>query len=138
MTWQEAVLTILLLAAAPSQDVELGPHAPLGCQPCHVTDSQGRAVGPVSLIDRQERICLPCHDAIVGPQPTPHPVFLPGHPDLAIFPSFEYPKHVLPAAFPLDAQGRVTCSTCHAIHGGAPKLLRSQDFWNCQQCHRDR
>ena len=134
-----ALIGLLFVTAASAAEIEMGPHALLGCKPCHVTNAEGRAIGPVSLIHDQEQICLPCHDGVVGPLPRPHPFFTPIHPLPSDFPSFHYPKHLLPGAFPLDTQGRVTCSTCHDVHSDSPVLLRSAaTFWTCQPCHPER
>jgi hypothetical protein len=138
MDWRPLTLILLLLALTPAAADEPRVHSQIGCDPCHVTNAKGKAAGPISMIHDQERICLPCHDGVFGPTPTPHPMFIPGPPKQKLYPAFQPPNHPLPPQFPLDDQGRVTCSTCHAIHGDAHKLLRDASFWNCVPCHRER
>lgn len=56
-------------------------------------------------------VCLQCHDGLVrdgrevwDPDAGHHPVFM-------------KPERALPAFFPLDERGQITCTTCHSAHG---------------------
>lgn len=112
----------LLLAAGPALAVEMGPHARIACSDCHLKASGGRTAKPWSLIADQEFTCLGCHDDPSMPHRINHPVFV-------------VPRIAIPADWPLDAQGRLTCSTCHSIHQTAPTLLRTAGSWGCLDCH---
>jgi predicted CXXCH cytochrome family protein len=140
MDWVTLASLVLLAAASVTEtEIEMGPHQHLGCEPCHVTNAEGRPIGPISMIHDQDAICLPCHDGVSAPHPRPHPfVVFHTHPFSDITPAFVYPTHPLPSNYPLDERGRVTCSTCHAVHSNAPVLLRSTEPWNCILCHPNR
>jgi predicted CXXCH cytochrome family protein len=102
-------------------DTVLGVHAMLDCRDCHVVGADGVPMVPIELLGTQETICAGCHrDAIEASHATG---FIPRRP--------------LPKAYPLDREGRLTCSTCHELHGQAPALLRAgepgRDF--CGPCH---
>jgi predicted CXXCH cytochrome family protein len=45
---------------------------------------------------------------------------------------------VLPEEFPLDAEGRLTCATCHNPHVGDPGATRGVEVGMeiCVACHR--
>jgi len=116
-TW--LLTAALLLVAGPAAAVEMGPHAGSPCSGCHVTDSAGQ---PVGLIDDQQSTCQRCHAGDADPHSSDHPVFV-------------APKTPIPADLPLDAQGRLTCSTCHIIHVATPSLLRTGATWSCRNCH---
>ena len=103
--------------------VPLGPHADLPCSACHLPGPDGSPLLPVALVADQEFLCAECHpDAITARHAASHP-------------SGFVPKRALPAGFPLDAQGRLTCSSCHDLHGQSPILLRGGAAWSCEQCH---
>lgn len=95
------------------------PHAHLtgtDCGGCHVD-----LVLASRLTAPQEKLCVACHDTAMQ---FSHPTgFAPGR--------------SLPAEYPLDLRGFLTCSTCHQPHGVQPSLLRgvkySRDF--CLACH---
>ncbi len=97
-----------------------GPHgAP--CGRCHLAGEAVTAENAHQLLGTQERLCGTCHaDALTLSHASGFP---PGRP--------------LPAAFPLDWKGDMTCSTCHAIHDARPGHLRGdkrgRDF--CLACH---
>ncbi len=105
----------------PASWVTTDGHAILDCEQCH-TASPG-AAQPISaaLIADQEHLCTGCHRGATK----------------AAHPSGFHPNRPLSAAFPLDGEGRMTCSTCHTPHGDAPGLLRvaavGESF--CQSCH---
>jgi len=107
----------LVLSAAdptsPRAATQLHPDA--ACADCH-----GAADGGGGLIATQETLCGSCHRGGVE----------------ASHPSGFVPARNLPAAFPLDDAGRMTCSTCHDFHGKRPALLRATHRDNlCLGCH---
>lgn len=121
--WLLALFCLLMPARpAASDDVPLGPHADLTCGTCHVVDAADRLLEPVALKGRQETLCAGCH-ATAADQSSG-----------ANHPSGIVPARALPAEFPLDAEGRLTCVTCHALHGGAVTLVRG-GAWACMACH---
>jgi predicted CXXCH cytochrome family protein len=118
-----ALLGLALAWAWPggAADTVLGVHAMLDCRDCHVVGADGAPMVPIELVGTQEAICGMCHrDAIEASHSTGF-----------------VPKRPLPKAYPLDREGRLTCSTCHELHGQAAVLLRAgepgRDF--CGPCH---
>lgn len=115
-----AVLTVsaTLILAAPRS----GFHpAAMPCEGCHLA---GKAVTPEQahlLIASQEKLCASCH-----PKATQ-----------VSHPSGFTPRSKLPADYPLDWKGDLTCSTCHDVHGKTPGLMRGT--WRgrelCLACH---
>ncbi len=96
-------------------------HAALNCQHCHgLSLGVAQSISGQPIVD-QERLCTGCH----------------GGATVAGHPSGFHPERPLSTAFPLDRDGRMTCSTCHALHGDDPGLLRvsstGEDF--CRSCH---
>lgn len=77
---------------------------------------------PVGRIDDQDVICQKCHGGAKAPHQADHPVFV-------------VPNGEIPSQFPLDTQGRLTCSTCHSMHETDPVLLRTGESWGCPECH---
>jgi len=99
-----------------------GPHSDLPCNACHVTGAGGLPTAPVGMSADAEELCLVCHGPGSESPGTGHPsAFVPTRP--------------LPAAYPLDPQGRITCSSCHQVHSEQPMLLRSGGAWSCRDCH---
>lgn len=98
-----------------------GGHLGLSCGACHAsTDAAGGETG-VWHMTRQEAICADCHE---GTREASHPVgFSPTRP--------------LPTALPLAANGTMTCSTCHDLHGEQPGFLRPAlaGQGTCMSCH---
>ncbi|MFQ5735613.1 MAG: cytochrome c3 family protein [Thermodesulfobacteriota bacterium] len=94
------------------------------CLECHLTvPAPGEQ--PRSFVKDISAMCYDCHGE---EKDLSHPV--------EVFPSMK-----IPAAFPLDWSGKVTCATCHPVHkqGHGPFHLRSgsggQGF--CMRCHND-
>jgi hypothetical protein len=121
-TWAAPWLALawLLASAGPaaSQDVPLGRHGDLPCGACHDAD-RAQAAPP----GEAAALCARCHAETTDQHGgTNHPSgFVPSRP--------------LPAEFPLDERGRMTCITCHALHGGATALLRGIAPRTCTPCH---
>lgn len=91
------------------------------CEGCHLA---GKSVTPEQahlLIAAQEKLCANCH-----PKAT-----------LVSHPSGFAPKGKLPADYPPDWKGDLTCSTCHDVHGKAPGLMRGSRRGRelCMTCH---
>ena len=100
------------------------PHpANMACADCHLASGEVTPENAGTLIAGQEELCKNCHpNAITASHPT----------------GFQ-PQRELPAEFPLDWKGDLTCSTCHDIHGegaGLPRVeLFGQDL--CLSCHEE-
>lgn len=114
---------LLFAAAAWLAAVPGGrPHlAESDCTTCHLA---GKPVDPAQasrLVATQEKLCGACHEAATK----------------ISHPSGFAPKIGLPAEFPLDWKGDLTCSTCHLPHGDAPGLLRGAKRGKelCTSCH---
>lgn len=118
--WLCAVLTMAVLALSAADPTtsraatQLHPEA--ACTDCHAAADGG------GLMATQEALCGGCHRGGVE----------------ASHPSGFVPMRNLPAAFPLDDAGRMTCSTCHDFHGKRPALLRATHGDRfCLGCHDD-
>ncbi|MBF0153177.1 MAG: cytochrome c3 family protein [Magnetococcales bacterium] len=92
------------------------------CQDCHLTD-QVIPERARMLVVSQEKLCAGCHPKAVQ----------------LSHPSGILPGRILPATFPLDWKGELTCSSCHVIHGSGSKLMRSASKGGafCRECHND-
>jgi predicted CXXCH cytochrome family protein len=105
-----------------AQDRTRGPHQSLGaCPECHLSGTEVLPEQAPRLIATQEVLCARCHrDALRLSHPTGI-----------------VPRRALPADYPLDWKGELTCSSCHDTHGHEPGLLRgakrARDF--CLACH---
>jgi predicted CXXCH cytochrome family protein len=99
------------------QDRHLGSR----CESCHLAGSDVTPETARRLTTTQERMCGRCHEGGVE----------------ASHPTGFAPERPLPAAFPLDWKGEVTCSTCHDIHEAAPGRLRVAENGRafCLSCH---
>ncbi|MBF0327937.1 MAG: cytochrome c3 family protein [Nitrospirae bacterium] len=87
------------------------------CDTCHMsTPPDGR-----HFVKEIDFLCIPCH-----------PQTGPSHPS-GIKPSMKPP-----AGFQLDWAGRMTCSTCHDVHGQSESLLKGQKPGKmfCFKCHK--
>jgi hypothetical protein len=116
---------------------ELNPHERIqdleGCEFCHQTkpDLDKLMAGEAQEVKFKGDIvilCIRCHDDNPHPAGSDHT----GLPDKA---SMDEKGIIIPEEFPLDANGKVTCSTCHNPH--AEGALRG-DFVGmmvCMQCH---
>lgn len=92
------------------------------CRTCHLA-TEVKKENAHQLVNSQERLCINCHaNALQVSHPSGFP-----------------PTRTLPATYPLDWKGDVTCSTCHEIHGSEHGLLRGKqsgrDF--CMSCHNE-
>lgn len=106
-----------VLARPPASD----PLAGRPCQGCHVTSGTVDPARAGVLLNSQERLCVECH----------------GNALKASHPTGLQPSTPLPAEYPLDWKGELTCSSCHQIHGGSHGRLRGEkrrkEF--CRACH---
>lgn len=85
------------------------------CDMCHVSLADNKMIFTKDI----DFLCETCHDELGFSHPS------------GLKPSFS-----LPEGFPLDWAGRMTCATCHNIHGEEKNLLRGQTgrvF--CYSCH---
>ncbi len=101
----------LVLAKRPAHNFE-GK-----CSLCHLTSSGGKRI----FVKEIDFLCKDCHR------------------DLGLsHPSGMKPSMPLPAQFPLDWAGRMTCATCHDVHGNSEALLRGQERGRvfCYACHK--
>ena len=91
------------------------------CGACHLAGSDVDQAQASKLVAPQEMLCIRCHQ---------HAAEI-GHPT-----GFA-PTRSLPADYPLDWKGNLTCSTCHLLHAAEPGQLRGEkrarDF--CAACH---
>lgn len=91
------------------------------CVSCHLAGTQTSAESASKLVASEEALCRDCHPNSVR----------------ASHPSGFAPRRALPAAFPLDWKGDLTCSTCHLVHN--PKATRTRGAGDaralCMACH---
>jgi predicted CXXCH cytochrome family protein len=117
-----AVLLLLTLGVdQPGLGQEVMPNSSKECAICHIrwvhaferTDPQA---GPMEMVlDRQAGsgdMCLSCHDGSVTD--SRFKVWSTRHHTTDSVPSAAV--HIPTETFPLDAQGRMTCATCHTAH----------------------
>jgi predicted CXXCH cytochrome family protein len=118
-------LFILAAAVAASLHAVLpgrGGHlADVPCGNCHLADKDVTKANASKLIAAQEVLCVRCHaDALKMSHP-----------------SGISPTRPLPAGYPADWKGDMTCSTCHDPHGSNQGLLRGDKRAKamCLTCH---
>ena len=91
------------------------------CGGCHLLGNEVTREQASKLVASQEALCIGCHERAVE---VSHPTGF-------------APRRKLPAEYPLDWKGDLTCSTCHVVHGREPGLLRgkrhAREF--CLACH---
>jgi hypothetical protein len=91
------------------------------CSSCHLAEVVD-AANAGQLVSDESALCQTCHQNSVTAS---HPVGV-------------RPQVPPPDAFPLNASGEITCSTCHRVHDPAPGKLRTalegQSF--CEACHQ--
>lgn len=93
----------------------------MACETCHLA---GKAVSPDQahlLVASQERLCGKCHQTL---RQVSHP-------------SGFVPRNKLPADYPADWKGDLTCSTCHEVHGKTLGFMRGTKVGRefCLACH---
>lgn len=93
----------------------------MACNECHLAGEKISKKNAALLTNTQTELCANCHTDAMDI----------GHPY-----GFQ-PEQSLPAEFPLGDQDKLTCSTCHDVHGKSDSYLRTDkrglDF--CQSCH---
>lgn len=94
------------------------------CAACHVSGRNTTSSTATTLIGNQEQLCARCHSNSIQNS----------HPSGFIPP----PEYRIPAQYPLDWRGYITCSTCHDIHSNRPYRLRDnvRGRHMCLACHR--
>jgi predicted CXXCH cytochrome family protein len=87
------------------------------CSMCHLSLSDGKKI----FVKEIDFLCNDCH----GEQGLSHP-------------SGIRPSISIPDKFPLDWTGRLTCATCHNVHGSSEYLLRAGKPGKmfCYMCHK--
>jgi predicted CXXCH cytochrome family protein len=91
------------------------------CGGCHLAGTAVNKQNAAQLIRSQEELCVGCHESAMR---VSHPSGFPV-------------SRQLPAGFPLDWKGDLTCSSCHAVHEKPGKRLRSRETGRdfCLSCH---
>lgn len=103
-----------------SEVTSTGTKAHADCNVCHKPHQMG---GKIILNKPMEELCSSCHQTRIGA----------GEHKVGIKPSMPV------EGLPLDANGKMTCITCHDPHGkqGFESLLRARDFTElCKKCHK--
>ena len=123
--WIAAILAGLALCATAWVHAAVGSRgghlARAECGGCHLAGNDVDPARASKLVGSQEMLCTRCHERAVKI----------GHPTGFM------PKGPLPAEYPLDWKGELTCSTCHVPHGTEPGLLRGSKRARamCLACH---
>lgn len=114
-----AALCLWVLARAPAGD----PLAGAECGGCHVSSGEVSRDRAGLLLAGQERLCAGCHASALT----------------ASHPSGVRPAASLPADYPLDWKGELTCSSCHQIHAPSHGRLRGEKRRKafCLACHAE-
>lgn len=93
------------------------------CGSCHLAGADTTAKNAKTLVASQEQLCVRCHaNALQMSHPSG---FTPRH------------GKAIPASYPLDWKGDLTCSTCHEVHSDLPGKLRGTATGRhmCLACH---
>lgn len=118
-----AVLLVAMAAAVLHAALRPGQEHLAGseCRACHLAEGQINPQKAGLLVAPQEALCARCH-----PNAT-----------TASHPSGITVSRVLPADYPLDWKGDLTCSSCHRAHGNAAGLMRGSLRGRelCRACH---
>ncbi|MBF0310945.1 MAG: cytochrome c3 family protein [Magnetococcales bacterium] len=96
-------------------------HPDMACSECHVAGSRTVAGTARMLLADWKGLCEKCHpDAVRQSHPSG---FRPGR--------------VLPAEYPLDWKGEMTCGSCHRVHETGEASLRGEERGRafCSACH---
>jgi predicted CXXCH cytochrome family protein len=94
------------------------------CVSCHLYGNNTTVANASKLIASQEQLCGHCHaNALTMSHPSG---FTPAS-----------GRKPIPAVYPLDWKGDLTCSTCHEVHSGLPGKLRgaARGPALCLSCH---
>lgn len=122
LSWGGTIVGVLLAIFYFSNAIGTKPfHPNLECVGCHLAGQGTNAANAMQLTSSQEALCGQCHR---GALELSHPSgFRPGRP--------------LPAVYPLDWKGDMTCSSCHSIHAGKAGLIRGDKTGKqfCLSCH---
>ncbi len=115
---------IVLIGAIGWVFADLGgkPHlSEMRCGKCHLTNAPMVPAQARKLVASQEIICGSCHAKALQMS----------------HPSGFVPQGKLPADYPADWKGDLTCSTCHEVHGTRAGLLRGDKRGQamCLSCH---
>lgn len=99
-------------------------HPNLDCAGCHLAGQGTTKANAAQLTASEEALCGQCH----------RPALELSHPT-----GFR-PARPLPAVYPLDWKGDMTCSSCHNIHQGKAGLIRGNVTGKalCLRCHTER
>ncbi|VAX10252.1 hypothetical protein MNBD_GAMMA26-2606 [hydrothermal vent metagenome] len=111
-------MTLVMCSVANAKDNHLKA---LACQDCHLAGDSATPQNAHQLVATQEQLCGRCHDKIL----------------LVSHPSGFRPNRTIPAEYPLDSRGYITCSTCHLAHGNGRLLMRNDTHGRelCLSCH---
>ena len=93
------------------------------CASCHMAGANTTVANAGMLVGNQEQLCGGCHaNALKMSHPSG---FAP------------QPGRAVPAAYPLDWKGDLTCSTCHKVHSDLPGKMRGVAHGRqlCMACH---
>jgi predicted CXXCH cytochrome family protein len=106
------------IMAAPGGGFHQGAMA---CEACHLAGKTVTRDQAHLLVASQENLCGKCHQATAQ----------------VSHPSGFLPRIKLPADYPVDWKGDLTCSTCHEVHGKNPGILRGDRSGRelCLSCH---
>ena len=117
------IVVLLILCGRSIYDLKAIDRHPgdASCESCHLARDRIDESNASILVASQEELCKSCHENALT----------------ASHPSGFAPARLLPAIFPLDWKGELTCSTCHEVHGSNQGLLRvdQQGKTLCLSCH---
>lgn len=125
LSWGSAIVSVAVVSLYVTNAVGNKPfHPNLECAGCHLAGQGTNKSNASKLTSSQEALCGQCHR---GALELSHP-------------SGFKPGRKLPAAYPLDWKGDMTCSSCHNIHQGTDGLMRGDKSGKalCMSCHDER
>ena len=115
---------LLVVSASAFLGLAIGErpfHPNIDCAGCHLAGQGTNPANASQLTTSQEALCGQCHRGAL---------------DLS-HPTGFRPSRQLPAGYPLDWKGDLTCSSCHNIHEGKAGLIRGDRTGKelCLACH---
>lgn len=120
--WIGAIMSVLITVLYLGNADGTRPfHPKLECAGCHLAGQDTNLANAAQLTSSEEALCGRCHRNALE----------------FSHPSGFTPARKLPATYPLDWKGDMTCSSCHNIHQGRAGLLRGEKHGQelCLTCH---
>ena len=115
------MILLLIMLFSPPAPAKVSHPADMACRECHLAQLPITQENAHQLTDSQEVLCARCHENAIR---VSHPSGFPA-------------MRMIPAEYPVDWKGDITCSTCHTVHGTEAGLMRGGKKGRelCLSCH---